>query len=250
MGAKPSSFGGFHMELPSTSPGALGHGDSVLRTVGKSVERPWEPASDAGRDKPAPFNLNAPRAQGDAPQPQPTFAEDTVEETLRLPASPTTEPEAPAPRSVPPPLVRGAAAAGVQAAEGSSARSSFLTGGAIGVVVTLVIIALVVGAVLLLRGGESPEDVTAKQELLLANARASAEKSDHAWAVAKCDQVIDLDPTTQVAAAALVLRGKERLALGDREGLEDLRAALRALATDDPLRAQAERAIAGAERSK
>ncbi|MBI1947525.1 MAG: hypothetical protein HYS27_17675 [Deltaproteobacteria bacterium] len=255
---QPGGFGGFHMELPSTSPGGLGHGESVLRTVAKSVERPWEPASDAGPPRPAPFNLNAPRGHAEAPPPKPTFAEqtveqtieETVEETLRLPASPSAaEPTFAAPKPLPTPQARGGVL-GVQAAEAPSGRRSFMAGGALGVIATLVIVALVVAGVLLLRGGDSAEDVRAKQELLFANARASAEKSDHAWAVAKCDQVIDLDPTTHVAAAALVLRGRERLTLGDREGLEDLRSALRALSTDDPLYAEAKRAVAAAEHSK
>lgn len=245
----PSSFGGFHMELPSRSPGALGDGDSVLRTVGRTVERPWEPASDAAASAAAPFNLNAPRSPGDQPQPRQGFAEDTLDETLRLPAAPAPVRDQPTPSVVPPPLVRGGVVA-VQAAEETSTRSSFLTGGAIGIVATLAIVAAVIGAVLLLRGGDSTENVVAKQELLFANARASAEKSDHAWAVAKCDQVINLDPTTRVAAAALVLRGKERLTLGDREGLEDLRSALRALTADDPLYAEAERAVAAAGNTK
>ncbi len=248
----PDPFQSLHMNVPSTSPGALGHGESVLRTVGKSVERPWEPASDGAHKGPAPFNLNSARAPGESPPPpkaSAAFLEDTIEETLRLPASPTGDASGAAPRPVPAPVVRSGAL-GVQAAEAPSTRRSLLTAGLLGAGVMLLVVALVGGAALLVDDGASAEELQQRQQLLLANARASAEKSDHAWAVAKCDQVIELDPTSRAAAAALLLRGRERLTLGDREGLDDVRAALLVPAIDEAQRAEAERILAGAERTR
>ena len=248
--AMPDPFGGMHMSIPSTSPGALGHGESVLRTVGKSVERPWEPASDASGPRRAPFNLNAPRGQADAQEPHAALAEDTVEETLRLPASPTAAPPAgsvlpPSARTTTSPTAPSRSATMQATTAEESPRRSFLAGGVLGVAITLLVVLLLVGGVLVLRGGgDEGEDVRAKQEALLADARQSAEKSDHAWAVAKCEQAIALDRTTHTAAAALLLCGKERLTLGDREGANDLREALRLLPVGDPLRREVEHALA------
>lgn len=247
----PAPFQGFHMDVPSTTPGALGHGESVLRTVGKSVERPWEPTSDGAQKGPAPFNLNAARPQGETPPPKASaaFVEDTIEETLRLPASPEGEASGSAPRPAPTPTVRSSVA-GVHAAEPVSTRRSLVTAALSGAGVMLAVVALVAGVALVVDDGDAADDVRQRQELLLANARASAEKSDHAWAVAKCDQVIELDRTSRAAAAALLLRGRERLALGDREGLDDVRAALLVPAIDATLRAEAERILAAAERTR
>ena len=134
------------------------------------------------------------------------------------------------------------------APEVPSTQRSFLAGSVLGVVATLVIVLLLIGGVLMLRGGDddSSDELRARQEELLADAKNSAEKSDHAWAVAKSDEVLKLDRTTRAAAAALVLRGKARLALSDRDGVDDLREALRLLPVGDGLRWEAERALTGA----
>src|SRR5690606_5090953 len=89
-------------QQPVTSPGTLGHDGSVLRAVGKQIERPWEPPSDPSQPARAPprappiRRTSQPPATPRTPPPvqraaaaraQPPGPVD--DETLRLPASPS-----------------------------------------------------------------------------------------------------------------------------------------------------------------
>ena len=264
--AAASSFSSFHMEIPSKERAPAPKEESVLREVGRTVERPFEAPAPEPPPKPLhePFNLNAGRGPPRAPKPT-RSADDTADntadntvdntvdntiddhsdQTVRLPASPSAAPFVVPPNTLPVPHSRREpAGVKTQPVDGAPQRN-FLAGGVLGVVVALLLALLVGGGMLLLRGDDDSGDkaMRARQEALLVDAKRSAEKSDHAWTVAKCTEIIELDGTTRAATEALIVRGRARLALSDREGSDDLREATRRLPVGDALRFQAERAL-------
>jgi hypothetical protein len=181
--------------------------EPALRDVGKRVEKPWEPPSDA--QKVAAVDVDKPKSA----IPPPMKREMIGVTSLKTDEHPNIQ------------------------------RRAFLRGVAAGAG-TMLLVCVVVGAVLWPREHEIVvEDKSARQLALVNEARTSLTKGDSAWAASKCSDAIELDATTLAAAEAFIICGKAKLALGDPTARDDLQRALKMLPDGDPLRAEAELAL-------
>ncbi|OGQ09998.1 MAG: hypothetical protein A2138_01580 [Deltaproteobacteria bacterium RBG_16_71_12] len=88
----------------------------------------------------------------------------------------------------------------------------------------------------------------AQQAVLLDQARAAANQGDYAEAVAFASDALRLGTDGELAARAYAIRGRSLVKNGDpAEGIADLREAVKRLKPGDPLRGEAEAALAQAK---
>ncbi|MBI1949021.1 MAG: DnaJ domain-containing protein [Deltaproteobacteria bacterium] len=150
----------------------------------------------------------------------------------------------------PPPRPRQVSA--VRAPEGSKPRAGLdrrvIFGAAAGAALVIVVVLVVA-----LRGGsgETPSLPTPaeKQAALLDQARAAATRGDFAVATAFASDALRLGTDGELAARAFAIRGTALVKNGDpAEGRADLQEAVKRLEPGDPLRGEAEAALAGITR--